>query len=596
MQLSNHHRPRKIHSVSFNDSEISGLTMPAALLPPPKPPAQGWAKLSQHIRKNSAPPSQKESKEDISSADTTAVNTSLGSKVGHAIDIHSNLTMAKSLVPPMLVDALLQRYQDLSSQKKIHSPKITSNAVEEEKTEMCMPSPPLPSFYGRRTIEKVSPRKSAVLPPPPPRTTVPGEMVKKLATPRETIVGVSAMLSETNDYQRQRQSNQPWHRYESNMSPNAMKPSMDGLLNGVPPLPYDATKHSMGGILRSPQAGRQQSIGVILNVQPIPQGMESDEFSLPMKQPRGTTPLSPPGGMRQSMFGSMNRSRNRSRCSPRSPSQPTRQPMGASPSSQGMELDACPLPKKQSEVKTLSQVLNFSRSCRPCSPPQARSKSMDKFMNQWRSSPRSPRAVRQLMGEMVHQSKATPRSPLVLPQSNVSKHKNQSTRNTGRLLCDRNIRKLGSRVENLSYTDDSGNVGLYTGELNEHGQPHGKGRMKYDNGVFFEGVWKLGVQEGGLAQKERVMTGFSSWDGPKKKHAHGMIWVDHLGNAGRYSGKLDNGMPHGYGVMTYNNRLIVEGMWINGRLANDNYQGNSLSPSASPPGMIVGGPLDSRVH
>jgi hypothetical protein len=62
-------------------------------------------------------------------------------------------------------------------------------------------------------------------------------------------------------------------------------------------------------------------------------------------------------------------------------------------------------------------------------------------------------------------------------------------------------------------------------------------------------------------------TGFSSWNGTTKNHAHGMIWVDSQGNPGRYSGKMENGVPHGVGVMTYSSDgLIAEGMWVHGRL------------------------------
>ena len=53
------------------------------------------------------------------------------------------------------------------------------------------------------------------------------------------------------------------------------------------------------------------------------------------------------------------------------------------------------------------------------------------------------------------------------------------------------------RVENMPYTeyDNIHNVdvmGLYSGETNEYGQPHGRGMMKYDNGSIIEGVWVNG--------------------------------------------------------------------------------------------------------
>ena len=84
-------------------------------------------------------------------------------------------------------------------------------------------------------------------------------------------------------------------------------------------------------------------------------------------------------------------------------------------------------------------------------------------------------------------------------------------------------------------------------------------------------VRKVGSRDspdgGGGMSPQQKRTGFSSWNGTTKNHAHGMIWVDSQGNPGRYSGKMENGVPHGVGVMTYSSDgLIAEGMWVHGRL------------------------------
>ena len=42
-------------------------------------------------------------------------------------------------------------------------------------------------------------------------------------------------------------------------------------------------------------------------------------------------------------------------------------------------------------------------------------------------------------------------------------------------------------VENMFITDECGDAGMYYGETNGHGNAHGKGRMKNDNRVIFEG-------------------------------------------------------------------------------------------------------------
>lgn len=49
------------------------------------------------------------------------------------------------------------------------------------------------------------------------------------------------------------------------------------------------------------------------------------------------------------------------------------------------------------------------------------------------------------------------------------------------------------RVENMPHLDEYHVMGLFTGEVNERGQPHGVGRMNYDNGAVFEGKWTNGV-------------------------------------------------------------------------------------------------------
>ncbi|KAL7546946.1 hypothetical protein ACHAWF_010269 [Thalassiosira exigua] len=51
------------------------------------------------------------------------------------------------------------------------------------------------------------------------------------------------------------------------------------------------------------------------------------------------------------------------------------------------------------------------------------------------------------------------------------------------------------KVGNLPFVDERGNVGLYSGETNRHGRPHGRGRIQYDSGSFFEGTWINGSRQ-----------------------------------------------------------------------------------------------------
>lgn len=160
-------------------------------------------------------------------------------------------------------------------------------------------------------------------------------------------------------------------------------------------------------------------------------------------------------------------------------------------------------------------------------------------------------------------------------------------------------RQRGKRVENMPFMDENQDMGLYTGETNDLGQPHGKGQMRYDNGIFFEGKWSNGVQDGVGASRERLLSGFTSWKVTKqskkngtttgKEFAHGMIWVNPFnGRSGRYTGDLNqHGMPHGRGVMRYDFGLIAEGEWNNGQLIDDSFQCCPV-PAALPAGSVGG--------
>lgn len=61
---------------------------------------------------------------------------------------------------------------------------------------------------------------------------------------------------------------------------------------------------------------------------------------------------------------------------------------------------------------------------------------------------------------------------------------------TGKSL---NSTKRRERVKNMPYVDEYDDMGIYTGEVNGRGQPHGSGRIRYDNGVLFEGDWVNGM-------------------------------------------------------------------------------------------------------
>ncbi len=137
-----------------------------------------------------------------------------------------------------------------------------------------------------------------------------------------------------------------------------------------------------------------------------------------------------------------------------------------------------------------------------------------------------------------------------------------------------------NRVTNMPYTDSMGDSGLYTGEIDQESRrPHGKGKMKYENGIFYEGKWVNGAQDAQAAsQRERILSGFTSWkgksgkgkggsDGGSTTRVYGMEWVDFRGMSGKYTGAINKDeIPHGRGKLCYDFGLIAEGNWVNGVL------------------------------
>eukprot|EP00984_Skeletonema_dohrnii_P016041 scaffold7039_cov153-Skeletonema_dohrnii-CCMP3373.AAC.2 len=157
---------------------------------------------------------------------------------------------------------------------------------------------------------------------------------------------------------------------------------------------------------------------------------------------------------------------------------------------------------------------------------------------------------------------------------------------------DCNDREVNNVVNNMPFTDNFGDSGIYTGQVNDDGRPNGKGSMKYDNGIFYEGAWTDGSQdEKAVIQYDRIRGGFTSWEGKgkvvvksgktmpwnaHKKDEHdkndttnvrGMEWVDLNGDEGRYTGEVNNDkVPHGKGIMKYDFGLIAKGEWFYGVL------------------------------
>jgi len=178
-------------------------------------------------------------------------------------------------------------------------------------------------------------------------------------------------------------------------------------------------------------------------------------------------------------------------------------------------------------------------------------------------------------------------------------------------------------VKQMPFTDQFGDFGYYSGQVNDDGRPDGTGIMKYENGVFYEGPWSNGCQDKlAASQYERIRGGFTSWSGKGKggvksgstlpwnaknndKHSNektnvrGMEWTDLNGDTGRYTGEVDDDqLPHGSGIMKYDFGLIAEGDWVHGVLREGPMDrmisaaamsgGGSVAPGMINSGMSVG--------
>jgi len=207
----------------------------------------------------------------------------------------------------------------------------------------------------------------------------------------------------------------------------------------------------------------------------------------------------------------------------------------------------------------------------------------------------------------------------------VSSSKRRGSKMFGREPRNRpggmNDREKLRSVKQMPFTDHFGDCGMYSGNVNEEGRPDGKGSMKYENGVFYEGTWTDGGQDQkAAANYGRIRGGFTSWSGKgtkatksgmvlpwnarkndvhdvgDKTNVRGMEWTDLNGDSGRYTGQVNSDrLPHGEGIMKYSYGLIAEGEWTNGVLK-EGPQDRMISAAASmgagmsvgPSGMSVG--------
>jgi len=91
--------------------------------------------------------------------------------------------------------------------------------------------------------------------------------------------------------------------------------------------------------------------------------------------------------------------------------------------------------------------------------------------------------------------------------------------------------------------------GEYYGQLNERGQKHGDGKMKYDNGNEYDGQWKNNKRDGkGTTKYASGNTYTGSWRSGKR-HGFGVFHIKKTGDV--YRGNWAEGLKSGPGVYEY---------------------------------------------
>ena len=103
----------------------------------------------------------------------------------------------------------------------------------------------------------------------------------------------------------------------------------------------------------------------------------------------------------------------------------------------------------------------------------------------------------------------------------------------------------------------------YEGQLNEHGQPHGRGKRFYSNATY-EGEWQNGQKHGkGTAERADGSTSYTGGFRAGKRHGKGVMTY---ANGDTYDGQWKNGRKDGKGTLKYHNGDVYKGEFSKGKL------------------------------
>ena len=116
----------------------------------------------------------------------------------------------------------------------------------------------------------------------------------------------------------------------------------------------------------------------------------------------------------------------------------------------------------------------------------------------------------------------------------------------------------------------------YRGQIDEEGQPHGKGTYTSQRGADdieqsnYIGEWRNGQKHG---KGTHSYKNGDVYDGPwqdGKKHGSNGKYTYHNSASHEYTGHWVANMKHGYGVMIFSNGDRYEGNWSNNNMEDEN--------------------------
>jgi hypothetical protein len=115
------------------------------------------------------------------------------------------------------------------------------------------------------------------------------------------------------------------------------------------------------------------------------------------------------------------------------------------------------------------------------------------------TSPKSVKSCKSILSKKSGKTSKTAKSSGGAGKSVKTKKSSKSIKsaksksNTKELKPTRRPSASAACLAKMPYTDHFGCRGLYSGEVNSFGQPHGKGFLTYDDGGVNEGIWENGV-------------------------------------------------------------------------------------------------------